>query len=181
MHTFSSFIQYDHSLACWRCRKVSELEIINTCCDIKIFQYVVWYLVFNYCFFFINLYQFSYFCDSRHFEMISIPDIKWNLFGCKQHAKLHLYITHCLACISRLILKHIVHDALTAHNSDTGFQLRLLLQIGFYSVFDFFRIPISQKILRLRYTLGTSSSSWSNTTSAVLCQQTIVTTTSNHS
>ena len=40
---------------------------------------------------------------------------------------------------------------------------------------------VSQKILRLRYTLGTSSSSWSNTISAILCQQTIVTTTSNHS
>ena len=40
---------------------------------------------------------------------------------------------------------------------------------------------VSQKILRLRYTLGTSSSSWKNTTSAIVCQQTICTTISSHS
>ena len=38
----------------------------------------------------------------------------------------------------------------------------------------------NQKILRLRYTLGTSSSSWKSTTSAVVCQQTIVMTTPSH-
>ena len=37
---------------------------------------------------------------------------------------------------------------------------------------------VSQEILRLRYTLGTSSSSWRNTTSAgIVSKQTIVTTT----
>ena len=41
--------------------------------------------------------------------------------------------------------------------------------------------PFHKKILRLRYTLGTSSSSWRNTISAFLCQQTIVTPTSSHS
>ena len=40
---------------------------------------------------------------------------------------------------------------------------------------------VSQKILRLRYTLETSSSSWRNTTGAIVSQQTIVTTTSSHS
>ena len=39
----------------------------------------------------------------------------------------------------------------------------------------------TKKIFKLRYTLGTSSSSWRNTTGAILCQQTIVTTTSSHS
>ena len=39
---------------------------------------------------------------------------------------------------------------------------------------------VSQKILRLRYTLKTSSSSWKSTTSAIVSQQTIVTTTFNH-
>ena len=41
--------------------------------------------------------------------------------------------------------------------------------------------PVSQKILRLRYTVGTSSYSWRNTTSAIVCQQTILMTTSSHS
>ena len=40
---------------------------------------------------------------------------------------------------------------------------------------------VSQKILRLRYTLRTSSSSWKNTTSAIVSQQTIAMTTSSHS
>ena len=40
---------------------------------------------------------------------------------------------------------------------------------------------VSQKILRLRFTLRTSSSSWRNTTSAILCQQTIGTTSFSHS
>ena len=39
---------------------------------------------------------------------------------------------------------------------------------------------VSQKILRLRYTLRGSSSSWKYTTSAIVSQQTIVTTTFNH-
>ena len=39
---------------------------------------------------------------------------------------------------------------------------------------------VSQKILRSRYTLKTSSSSWRNTTSAIVSQQPIVTTTSSH-
>ena len=39
---------------------------------------------------------------------------------------------------------------------------------------------VSKKILRLRYTLGTSSSFRRNTTSAIVSQQTIVTTTSSH-
>ena len=43
------------------------------------------------------------------------------------------------------------------------------------------RGPFRKTIFRLRYTLGTSSSSWRNTTSAFLCQQTIVTPTSSHS
>ena len=40
---------------------------------------------------------------------------------------------------------------------------------------------VSQKPLKLRYTLGTSSSFRRNTTSAIVCQQTIATTTSSHS
>ena len=40
---------------------------------------------------------------------------------------------------------------------------------------------VLQKILRLRFTLRTSLSSWSNTTSAILCQQTIGTTSFSHS
>ena len=40
---------------------------------------------------------------------------------------------------------------------------------------------VSQKILKLRFTLRTSSSSWKNTTSAIVSQQTIVTTTISHS
>ena len=40
---------------------------------------------------------------------------------------------------------------------------------------------VSQKILRLRYTLGTYPSSWEKNTSAVVCQQTIGTTTASHS
>ena len=38
-----------------------------------------------------------------------------------------------------------------------------------------------QKILRLRYTLGTSSSFWKNITRAIVWQQTIVTATTSHS
>ena len=37
------------------------------------------------------------------------------------------------------------------------------------------------KILRLRYTLGTSSFSWKNTTRGIVWQQNIVTTTPSHS
>ena len=43
------------------------------------------------------------------------------------------------------------------------------------------RGPFHKKILRLRYTLRTSSSSWRNTTSVIVSQQTVVTTTSSHS
>ena len=39
---------------------------------------------------------------------------------------------------------------------------------------------VSQKILRLRYTHRTYSSSWRNTTSAIVSQQTLVMTTSSH-
>ena len=40
--------------------------------------------------------------------------------------------------------------------------------------------PFHKKILRLRYTLRTSSSSWRNTTSVIVSQQTIVMTTYSH-
>ena len=80
-----------------------------------------------------------------------------------------------------LILFLLYSLALKVKNTYT---IRLSYKLTIYPVhawMDTVTGAVSQKILRLRYTLGTSSSSWRNTTSAILSQQTIVTTTSSHS
>ena len=68
----------------------------------------------------------------------------------------------------RIFLYHKQSDKYSA-KWDRGFSILSVLG------------AVSQKILRLRYTLGTSSPSWKNITRATVWQQTIVTATHSHS